>query len=260
MPGAAPDWSRTVHCIGDLHMGAITDVRLDAVRRDVDRLGTPALHVQVGDATESGTEVQDRIALAFLNHDVLRNGRSAAAWARAYGRSGHNFSVDLDFARVILIGPDRSEPGGAAGRLSARTLAFLDDQLAQGPENCWIACHWPLFRTVMGDPRLHFTSAMDALPREARPRHPRDPGPPPERTAMALRSHPFAPERSRADQASDTRARPDAPGDQRVGAGRDRKAPRPASAALLPLPDPPPHPDRGALPRPQGSALAEHPR
>ena len=175
MPGAAPDWSRTIHCIGDLHMGAITDVRLDAVRRDIDRLGTPALHVQVGDATEGGTEVQDRIALAFLgglpgpwvaalgNHDVLRNGRSAGAWARAYGQSGHNFSVDLDFARVILIGPDRSEPGGAAGRLSAGTLAFLDDQLAQGPENCWIVCHWPLFRTVMGDPRLHFTSAMDAF-------------------------------------------------------------------------------------------------
>ena len=175
MPGAAPDWSRTVHCIGDLHMGAITDVRLEAVRRDIARLGTPALHLQVGDATEGGTEAQDRLALAFLgglpgpwvaalgNHDVLRNGRSAGAWARAYGQSGHNFSVDLDFARVILIGPDRSEPGGAAGRLSARTLAFLDDQLAQGPESCWIACHWPLFRTVMGDPRLHFTSAMDAF-------------------------------------------------------------------------------------------------
>jgi hypothetical protein len=37
-----PEWERTVHCIGDVHAGAITDVRLDALRRDVERLGTPA--------------------------------------------------------------------------------------------------------------------------------------------------------------------------------------------------------------------------
>jgi 3',5'-cyclic AMP phosphodiesterase CpdA len=175
MPHRAPAWERTVHLIGDLHAGAITDVRREAVSRDVGRLGTPALHLQVGDVTEGGTEAQDRLALAFLrglpgpwvtvlgNHDILRNVRAATAWARAYAQSGWNFSVDLEFARVILIGPDRSEPGGASGRLSAATLEFLDDQLAQGPDDCWIACHWPLFRTVMGDPRLHFTSAMDAF-------------------------------------------------------------------------------------------------
>lgn len=150
-------------------------MRRQAVSRDLDRLGTPALHLQLGDMTESGTEAQDRLALAFLgalpgpwatalgNHDILRNARTASAWARAYGQSGSNFSVDLDFARVILIAPDRSEPGGAAGRLSPATLDFLDDQLAQGPADCWVACHWPLFRTVMGDPRLHYTSAMEAF-------------------------------------------------------------------------------------------------
>jgi 3',5'-cyclic AMP phosphodiesterase CpdA len=173
--GAAPDWPRTVHCIGDLHAGAITEARMDAVSRDLERLGTPALHLQIGDATESGTETQDKLALGFLerlpgpwvtvlgNHDILRNKRTAAAWARAYGQTSHNFSVDLEFARQILVAPGRSEPGGAAGRLSTGTLAFLDDQLAQGPDDCWIACHWPLFRTVMGDPRLHFTSAMAAF-------------------------------------------------------------------------------------------------
>lgn len=175
MRRAAPEWDRTVHLIGDLHAGAITDVRREAVSRDLERLGTPALHLQLGDMTEGGTEAQDKVALGFLrglpgpwatalgNHDILRNERSASAWARAYGQSGSNFSVDLDFARVILIAPDRSHPGRAAGRLSPATLDFLDDQLAQGPAHCWIACHWPLFRTVMGDPRLHYTSAMEGF-------------------------------------------------------------------------------------------------
>ena len=164
-----------MHLVGDLHAGAITAVRMEALMRDLARLGTPALHLQVGDATEGGTDAQDKLALGFLgglpgpwaaalgNHDILRNARTATAWARAYGQPGHNLSVDVDFARVIVIGPERSEPGGAGGRLSPGTLAFLDDQLARGPEECWIACHWPLFRTVMGDPRLHFTSAMEAF-------------------------------------------------------------------------------------------------
>lgn len=164
-----------MHCLGDLHAGAITDVRIDAVSRDLERLGRPALHLQLGDLTEAGTEAQDRLALSFLgrlpgpwvaalgNHDILRNRRTAAAWARAYGQSSHNLSVDLEFARVILIAPGRSEPGGAAGRLPRATLAFLEEALGEGPEDCWIACHWPLFRTVMGDPRLHFTSELAAF-------------------------------------------------------------------------------------------------
>jgi Calcineurin-like phosphoesterase len=148
---------------------------MNAVSRDLERLGTPALHLQIGDVTEGGTKSQDELALRFLerlpgpwvtalgNHDILRNERSAAAWARAYGQESHNLIVDLEFARVIVVGPDRSEPGRRAGRLSERTLAFLERELTDGPDECWIACHWPLFRSVMGDPRLHFTSAMSAF-------------------------------------------------------------------------------------------------
>jgi 3',5'-cyclic AMP phosphodiesterase CpdA len=170
-----PEWERTVHCIGDLHAGAITDVRLDALRRDVARLGTPALHLQIGEVTEGGTKAQDELALRFLdglpgpwvtalgNHDILRNERTAAAWARAYGQQSHSFAIDLYFARVIVIGPDRTEPGKRAGRLADRTLAYLERQLDGGPDDCWIACHWPLLHTVMGDPQLHFTSAMAAF-------------------------------------------------------------------------------------------------
>ena len=118
---------------------------------------------------------EDSVALAFLdglpgpwaavlgNHDIMRGGRTVSAWARRYGNPSQNFTVDLGFARLIAVGPSRSRPGGRSGRLSERTLAFLDRELSRGPENCWVACHWPLLRTVMGDPDLHFTSAMAAF-------------------------------------------------------------------------------------------------
>ena len=111
MPAAAPSWTRTIHCIGDLHAGAITDVRMHSLIRDIERLPAPALHLQIGDATEHATPAQDRLALRFLdglpgrwvtvlgNHDIWRGDRSPAEWARAYDQESHNFSVDLEFAR-----------------------------------------------------------------------------------------------------------------------------------------------------------------
>jgi 3',5'-cyclic AMP phosphodiesterase CpdA len=186
-----PDWARTVHCLGDLHAGAITDARLNAVSRDVARLSAPALHLQIGDSTERGTPAQDKLALRFLerlpgawaaalgNHDIVHNERRPADWARVYGQPSQNFTVDLGFVRLVVIGPNRSEPGRRAGQLSPATLAFLEQELGAAGKDCWIACHWPLFRTVMGDPRLHFTSAMaafhakpDAEIRELLRRHP----------------------------------------------------------------------------------------
>jgi 3',5'-cyclic AMP phosphodiesterase CpdA len=170
-----PDWKRTVHCIGDLHAGAITRARLEAVSRDVELLGPPARHVQVGDATEGGRDHEDRLAREFLdglpapwvtalgNHDILHNDRTVADWGRAYGQRSQNFTLDLDFVRLVVIGPDRNEPGRRAGRLSRTTLSFLERELAGTDRDCWVVCHWPLLRTVMGDPRLHFTSAMEAF-------------------------------------------------------------------------------------------------
>jgi 3',5'-cyclic AMP phosphodiesterase CpdA len=171
----SPDWKRTVHCLGDLHAGAITRVRTEAVRRDIEALGPPVLHLQVGDATEGGREHEDKLAREFLdglpaqwvsalgNHDILHNQRTVADWGRAYEQRSQNFTVELDFARLIVIGPDRNEPGRRAGRLSGATLSFLDRELAGSEKDCWVVCHWPLLRTVMGDPRLHFTSAMEAF-------------------------------------------------------------------------------------------------
>ena len=170
-----PDWRRTVHCLGDLHAGAITRARMDAVSRDSELLGPPALHLQVGDATEGGREPEDKVARGFLdglpaqwvaalgNHDILHNDRTVADWGRAYGQRSQNFTLELEFVRLIVIGPDRSEPGRGAGRLSGATLSFLERELAGSEKDCWVVCHWPLLRTVMGDPRLHFTSAMEAF-------------------------------------------------------------------------------------------------
>ena len=156
-------------------------------------MSAPALHLQIGDATERGTAAQDELALRFLerlpgpwatalgNHDILRNARTPARWARVYGQPSQNFTVDLDFVRVVVIGPNRSEPGRRAGHLSSATLAFLERELSDAGTDCWIACHWPLFRTVMGDPRLHFTSAMAAFHAK-----------PDERIRDLLRGHPNA--------------------------------------------------------------------
>jgi 3',5'-cyclic AMP phosphodiesterase CpdA len=168
-----PEWRRTVHCVGDLHAGAITEVRSDTVARDVQTLSAPALHLQIGDSTEEGRPAEDRLAVRFLdrlpgpwtavlgNHDIMRNTRSVADWARAYGHPSQNFTVELEFARLIAVGPNRNEPGKRSGWLSAATLSFLDRELGRRDKDCWVACHWPLFRTVMGDPKRHFTSAMD---------------------------------------------------------------------------------------------------
>jgi hypothetical protein len=168
-----PEWRRTVHCVGDLHAGAITEVRSDTVARDVQTLSAPALHLQIGASTEEGRPAEDRLAVRFLdrlpgpwtavlgNHDIMRNTRSVADWARAYGHPSQNFTVELEFARLIAVGPNRNEPGKRSGWLSAATLSFLDRELGRRDKDCWVACHWPLFRTVMGDPKRHFTSAMD---------------------------------------------------------------------------------------------------
>jgi hypothetical protein len=86
-----------VHCIGDLHVGAITPARLGAISRDLTPLPAPALHLQLGDATERGSPGEDKLALAFLEqlpgslgggawqHDILRNARSVEDGARATG-------------------------------------------------------------------------------------------------------------------------------------------------------------------------------
>jgi 3',5'-cyclic AMP phosphodiesterase CpdA len=169
------DWARTVHGIGDLHAGAIAPDRLATVLDDVLTLPTPALHLQIGDATEHGTAAEDEIALDWLarlpgphrtilgNHDIVHNRRTDGQWARAYGLRSKNFVVDLQFARIVAVGPDRNFPAERAGLLSPGTLAWLERELERSLHDCWIASHWPLFGTVLGDPKKLFTSAMSSF-------------------------------------------------------------------------------------------------
>lgn len=171
--GPLVDWTRTVHGVGDLHAGAIPSDRLETVLEDLAALPTPALHLQIGDATEDGTPAQDSVARAWLgrlpgphrtvlgNHDL--RGRSADEWALAYGPPRKNFTTELGFVRIIAVGPDRNHPWERAGLLSPATLGWLDRELGRTQQDCWIACHWPLFGTVLGDPRKLFTSAMSGF-------------------------------------------------------------------------------------------------
>jgi Calcineurin-like phosphoesterase len=164
-----------VHCVGDLHAGGIPRARVQRMLDDVATLRTPALHLQIGDATEHGRSAEDEMARRWLgrlpgpfetiigNHDLLHNKRTAADWARAYGYPSQNFTVDLPFVRIIAVGPDRDYPKEKSGALSKATLAFLDRELGSAPGDCWIACHWPLYRTVLGDSKKLYTSAMTSF-------------------------------------------------------------------------------------------------
>jgi hypothetical protein len=170
------DWSRTIHGIGDLHAGGIKRPRVAALLDDVATLPKPALHLQVGDSTERGLPEEDVLALRWLgrlpsraytilgNHDIMHNRRSAMAWAREYGYKSHNYVVDLPFLRIIVVSPDRDHPKERAGMLSERTLQWMEQRLKRADgRDCWIACHWPLYKTVMGDSRKLYTSAMQSF-------------------------------------------------------------------------------------------------
>ena len=172
-----PDWSRTVHGVGDLHAGAVKRPRVAAMLEDVARLPTPILHLQIGDVTERGLEPEDVLARRWLgrlpgrheailgNHDILHNVRTPGRWARAYGYRSKNFVIHLPFAlRIIVVGPDRDYAAQRSGTLSRATLAFLERELGvHHAFDCWVACHWPLHNTVLGDSAKLYTSAMQSF-------------------------------------------------------------------------------------------------
>ena len=169
------DWSRIVHGIGDVHAGAIKRPRVAAMLEDANQLSTPAAHLQIGDVTERGLPEEDVLALRWLdrlpgpaytvlgNHDVMHNKRTAAAWAKTYGNKAPSYVIDLDFVRIIALAPDRDLPKEQSGTLSPATLKWLEQRLKNAGRDCWIACHWPLYKTVMGDPGKLYTSAMESF-------------------------------------------------------------------------------------------------
>ena len=167
------DWSRTIHCIGDLHAGGIKRPRVQAMLDDVKELPTPALHLQVGDSTENGLPEEDVLAKRWLgrlparhrtlmgNHDVMHNKRSAKQWAAVHGYESQSYVIDFPTLRIVVVGPDRDHPAERSGTLSARTLKWMEARMAaERDKTIWVACHWPLKDTVLGDPGRVYTSAM----------------------------------------------------------------------------------------------------
>lgn len=164
------DWSRTIHGVGDLHAGGVHRVRVQTLLDDVANLPDPVLHLQIGDATEHGRETEDVMARRWLgrlpgrhetimgNHDILHNIRTPAQWAKAYGYRSKNFTIHLPFLRIIAVGPERELAKERSGKLSKATLAFLERELSATDLDCWVACHWPMYRTVLGDQHKLYTS------------------------------------------------------------------------------------------------------
>jgi 3',5'-cyclic AMP phosphodiesterase CpdA len=162
----------TLHVIGDAHIGANPQWRLDAV---VDDLASPdlpsvAARVQLGDLTDAGWEeqmVQARDWLGRLpgdvhpvigNHDVIFS--SSTRWAEFYGRPGHNYTVAVGDLTLVVLGIPAPEATGLNHPtwVDADGLAFLDHALADAPGDVVVASHCPLGRTVGGEEALHFTS------------------------------------------------------------------------------------------------------
>ena len=170
------DWSRTIHCIGDLHAGGIKRPRVQAMLDDVNALPTPALHLQVGDSTENGLPKEDALAKRWLgrlparhytlmgNHDVMHNKRTAKQWAAVHGYKSQSYVIDFPTLRIVVVGPDRDYAAERSGTLSERTLKWMEARIRNEPDKTiWIACHWPLKDTVLGDPERLYTSTMQSF-------------------------------------------------------------------------------------------------
>jgi hypothetical protein len=85
---------------------------------------------------------------ALGNHDIEADVRTVAAWAAVYGLLSKNYTADLGFVKLIFVGPDSMASGFMT--LSATTLTFLTDELANAGKHCFVICHAPLYNTVLG--------------------------------------------------------------------------------------------------------------
>ena len=98
------------------------------------------------------------------NHDVMHNKRTAKQWAAVHGYDSQSYVIDFPTLRIVVVGPDRDHPAERSGTLSARTLKWMEARIRNEPDKTiWIACHWPLKDTVLGDPGRLYTSAMQSF-------------------------------------------------------------------------------------------------
>lgn len=177
-----PVTDRTIHLVGDTHFGSaeFSTRKQEIVRDDLMRSTVPRVkhRLQLGDLTNTATELQDTNALAWFNsldsdelrkiqnlyvvgnHDIwgVRTGDQAA---QAWGLTSKDYVFDLGHANLIVLGPDAIHPGNLTGCLyDAKALTFLDTALTQaGNKQCIIAAHAPLKGTVgAGGPSTDYKS------------------------------------------------------------------------------------------------------
>lgn len=158
--------------LSDLHIKAggrlsygVVDT-LGALRLAVDRLNAlqprPDALVITGDLVDFGTpeeyatlrEVLAELAMPFFvipgNHDDRAALRAAFA-DHPYLPAQGTLDWQQDCGPLRLIGLDTHIPGEHGGRLDARQLAWLDDQLAQAPEQpTLVLLHHPPFPVGIG--------------------------------------------------------------------------------------------------------------
>ncbi len=172
------DPNRTIHCVGDLHVGYTSPDRLDAAERDMRQLNHLFQHrVFMGDTVDSGTS-HDATALAYLegmdarsrwdavigNHDL--DGRDASAWMSAFGYDALNWTRDLGFAKLIGLNPtfDAKVNTTAPCTLQPDTLAFLATELGNTTTDCIIVTHAPLMNSVVSTPYSSTTIFSSSQP------------------------------------------------------------------------------------------------
>lgn len=175
-----PVEGNTFHVFGDVHVGGITQDRMDAITWDLNNGDVPSVthHLTIGDLTSSGTSGQDASFLAWMagipgakvycigNHDVNNNSntRTPAQWATAYGVAAQNYTVDLPMGlRVVVCGFDSMADGAGVIRLSDTTMTWLGTTLtAAGSMPCVIVCHASPWGTV-GQPPAGVPAASDCI-------------------------------------------------------------------------------------------------
>ena len=164
-----PPADRTLHAIGDVQGATVS--RMDIMMADLAR---DVLHdvprVTLGDCTANGTSGDDSYFLTNFanripggvyrvlgNHDVgnsIPQNRTAAAAAAALGMPAKDYTVDLDFAVLIILSMDELHPFSSVGCVyHDSTLTWLDGQLqTHSNKPCILAAHAPLMNTVRRGP------------------------------------------------------------------------------------------------------------
>jgi hypothetical protein len=160
-----PDPSITFQVISDTHIDSISQFKLDDIVAD--QPITPSFILHAGDITNDGTSAQQTKALTFLGrlpstwyivnggHDVLVY--TPAQVATTYGMAGQNYTVDLGFCVLIVLGMDTP----SSGVISATQRTFLENSLAGTAKQCVVLCHMPLFYTVLNDNTTDYFDSRD---------------------------------------------------------------------------------------------------